>query len=124
MKPHEIVEMCASVLEQQDIDPSFKNRLASHLRSLKQRIPERDPALASVVGEYKLAVAMNNVAVRERDLERAKVTMLEMNQEELISALSRVSLISAHNGSPSHVLLRECGTISHKALERVRRTKQ
>lgn len=85
MKPHELIELCASVVAQQDVDPSFKNRIATHILQLKERVPDEFPALVSLRGEYTFAVAMNNVAVSERNLERARVARAETAISGLLS---------------------------------------
>ena len=30
----EVIEQCAQIIDQQDVDPSFKHRMSSHIRAL------------------------------------------------------------------------------------------
>jgi len=44
----EVIEQCAQIIDQQDVDPSFKHRMSSHIRALAAQyegciVAEGDP---------------------------------------------------------------------------------
>jgi hypothetical protein len=50
----EVIEQCAQIIDQQDVDPSFKHRMASHIRALAAQyegcIVAELPAAARTMG--------------------------------------------------------------------------